>query len=130
MIFIIFICCVLVFLFLKETVLKKTEKPATDNHKTAWIRYRILLKIVANIILLFLLAMVLFLLFMMSPVQWANPKQFNEDTVDLIRVFSLLGFCVNVVLIGQNKKNKIFFCLVLVTDIYMVYKVIRTFLIF
>lgn len=131
----ILVCIVfIVWISVLYSVLRSNDRENKDitgeEYKRTRSRAQVIFKFMINMILIFLLLMALLLLAAMSPVQWANPKQFNENTVDIIRVFSLLGFCVNAVLIWQNKRNKIVFCLVLITNIYMAYKVFRTFFIF
>lgn len=126
---VIFIACMLILYFIKKSKVKGAEGTVREECKKVQTGMQCLSKPAINIILLILLSVVLLLLFMMSPVQWAAPKQFNENTIDLIRVFSLLGFCVNAVLIWQNRKNKKFICIVMAANIYMVYKVTRTFII-
>lgn len=131
----ILVCIVfIVWISVLYSVLKSNDRENKDitgeEYKKTQSRAQVIFKFMINMILIFLLLMALLLLAAMSPVQWANPKQFNENTVDLIRVFALSGFLVNAVLIWQNKQNKKVICLVLVTSLYMAYKVVRTFLIF
>ena len=127
---IVIIVCMLVFYFIPKSKGKENEDITNEEDKKARSKTQVVFKFMINMILFFLLSIALFLLFVMSQVQWANPKQFNENTVDLIRVFALSGFLVNAVLIWQNKQNKRVICLVLITSLYMAYKVVRTFLIF
>lgn len=127
---IVIIVCMLVFYFIPKSKGKENEDITNEEDKKARSKTQVVFKFMINMILFFLLSIALFLLFVMSPVQWANPKQFNENTVDLIRVFALSGFLVNAVLIWQNKQNKKVICLALITSLYMAYKVVRTFLIF
>ena len=121
----ILVCIVfIVWISVLYSVLKSNDRENKDitgeEYKKTQSRAQVIFKFMINMILIFLLLMALLLLAAMSPVQWANPKQFNENTVDLI----------SAVLIWQNKQNKKVICLALITSLYMAYKVVRTFLIF
>lgn len=87
-------------------------------------------RILMNILLFVFLLYFLFLLFLLSPTQWAAPTQFDSDAVDVIRVIALGEFCISAILAYLNRKKKAACGLLLIANIFTIYKVIGTFIIF
>lgn len=85
-----------------------------------------------NIVSVIIIVMLTFFVFLLSPTQWADPTQFDDDACDVIRVSALLEIMISTSLIIRNLKNKripFFLFILFMMNIYTVYKVICTFVI-
>ena len=82
-----------------------------------------------NIVSVIIIVMLTFFVFLLNPMQWADPTQFDDDVCDLIRVFALLEIMISTSLVIRNLKNKRILFFLFIMNIYTVYKVICTFVI-
>lgn len=123
---ILFICIsIIIFFCIRKRNMKNMNSGLEEGRKEAsW--KRIFMNILLSIFLLYFL----FLLFLLSPTQWAAPTQFDSDAVDVIRVIALGEFCISVILAYLNRKKKAAWGLLLIANIFTIYKVIGTFIIF
>lgn len=109
----------------------KERKIARTNNENIGLQNVInMFRSVVKIILFILLLILMILLWMMNPMQWADPLQFNEDVVDVIRVCALFELVISIILVHQNWKKPITKFLLLLTNIYTIYKVMSTYIIF
>lgn len=82
-----------------------------------------------NIVSVIIIVMLTFFVFLLDPMQWADPTQFDDDACDVIRVFALLEIMISTSLVIRNLKNKGILFFLFIMNIFIAYKVICTFVI-
>ena len=82
-----------------------------------------------NIVSVIIIVMLTFFAFLLNPMQWADPTQFDDDACDVRRVCALLEVMISMSLIIRNLKNKRILIFLFIMNIFTAYKVICTFVI-
>ena len=82
-----------------------------------------------NIVSVIIIVMLTFFAFLLNPMQWADPTQFDDDACDVIRVCALLEVMISMSLIIRNLKNKRILIFLFIMNIFTAYNVICTFVI-
>ncbi len=127
----VFIAVILIYIFIFFMVYKDKKQGVVnskykDTKEEAWSKK---FSILADILIIVTQIIIVLTLFMLYPMQRAELSQVDEDKVSIIMALSLAGFGINVIATWINRKRNTMLLFVILTNIYMVYKYISTWMV-
>ncbi len=127
----VFIVVILLYIFIFFMAYKDKKQGVAnskykDTKEEAWSKK---FSILADILIIVTQIIIVLTLFMLYPMQRAELSQVDEDKVSIIMALSLAGFGINVIALWINRKCKVMLFFVILTNIYMVYKYISTWMV-
>ena len=105
---------ILVYIIVVKLAVSKREK---SQHKV-----KTILRWLVNVLIAIIQIIILYILFLSYPMEWGEPPRADEDAVCVMLMFSFLGLNVNAVATWINRKRRNLLFLIILENIYMVYK--------